>query len=110
MIKKVLIACGGEVAIRLISEFAESNVRTVAVYTEEDCNSKHVQLADEIICIGKTVKSCESDWPRIISAAEISDADAIHPGGGPLSTHDRFAEVCTENGIKLIGRDTEPTD
>ena len=110
MIRKVLIACGGEAAIRLISGFAKSSVRTVAVYTAEDCNSGHMRLADEAVCIGETLKSYESDWPLIISAAEVSDADAIHPGDGPLSIHERFAEACTESGIRLIGRDAEPTD
>jgi acetyl/propionyl-CoA carboxylase alpha subunit len=102
MIKKVLIACRGEAAARLLSQFTKANVRTVAVYTEEDCNSVHIQLADEAIRIGKTLKSYTSDWERIISAAEISDADAIHAGDGPLSAHERFAEVCTECGIKLF--------
>ena len=88
MIRKVLIACGGEVAIRLVSEFTKSDVQTAAVYTAQDCNSEHVQLADEAICIGETLKSYYGDWPRIISAAEISDVDAIHPGDGPLSTHE----------------------
>ena len=108
MIKKVLIACHGEVAIRLLSEFAGAAVKTVAVYTEQDSNSEHARLADEAICIGKTLKSYYSDWHRIISAAEISDVDSIHPGGGPLSTHERFAEVCTEIGIHLIGSNAEP--
>jgi acetyl-CoA carboxylase biotin carboxylase subunit len=107
MIKKVLIADHGDVAIRLLSKFAREGVRTVAVYTQEDCNSEHVQLADEVICIGRTLKSYHSDWERIISAAEVSDVNAIHPGDGPLSTHERFAEVCTECGIHLI-RDSEP--
>jgi acetyl-CoA carboxylase biotin carboxylase subunit len=108
MIKKVLIACGGEVAIRLIKEFARSNVQTVAVYTQEDCNSRHIQFADEGICIGEALASYENDWRRIVTAAEITDADSIHPGNGPLSKHERFAEVCTESGIHLIGRDAEP--
>src|SRR6266446_1339892 len=80
MIRKVLIADHGEVAIRLLSEFAGAGVKTVAVYTVQDCNSEHVRLADEAICIGKTLKSYHSDWHRIISAAEISEVDAIHPG------------------------------
>ena len=84
MIKKVLIACGGDTAIRLISQFAKANIRTVAVYTQEDCNSHHIQLADEAIRIGKTLKSYTKDWHLIISAAEITDADAIHAGDGPL--------------------------
>jgi len=109
MIKKVLIADHGDVAIRLLSKFAREGVRTVAVYTQEDCNSKHVQLADEVICIGRTLKSYHSDWHRIISAAEISEVDAVHPSDGPLSTHERFAEVCSDCGIHLI-RDSEPDD
>ncbi len=102
MIRKVLIACRGETATRLLSQFARSDIRTVAVYTEEDCNSEHVQLADETICIGKTLKSYASDWHRIISAAEICEVDAIHAGDGPLSAHERFAEVCTECGIQFL--------
>ena len=82
-------------------------MRTVAVYTQQDCNSEHIQLADESICIGKTLKSYYSDWNRIISAAEISEVDAIHPGDGPLSTHERFAEVCAEIGIQFLGRNAE---
>jgi len=102
MIRKVLIACGGEAAARLVSEFARAHVRTVAVYTGEDCNSEHVRSADEAICIGKSSSSYRSDWHRIISAAELSEVDAIHVGGGPLSTHERFAEVCAECGIHLM--------
>jgi len=108
MIRKALIACGGEDAIRLIKEFARSNVQTVAVYTQEDCNSRHIQFADEGIYIGEALVSYENDWRRIVTAAEITDADSIHPGNGPLSKHERFAEVCTECGIHLIGRDAEP--
>jgi acetyl-CoA carboxylase, biotin carboxylase subunit len=101
MIKKVLIACGGETAIRLVSKFAKANIRTVAVYTQEDFNSQHIQLADEAICIGTPLKSYNR-LDRVISAAEISDVDAIHAGDGPLSADERFAEVCVECGIKLI--------
>jgi acetyl/propionyl-CoA carboxylase alpha subunit len=107
MIRKVLIACGGEVAIRLIKEFARSKVRTVAVYTQEDGDSKHLQFADEGICIGESLGSYASDWRRVITAAKITDADSIHPGEGPLSTHAGFAEACTESGLHLIGRDAE---
>jgi acetyl/propionyl-CoA carboxylase alpha subunit len=102
MIRKVLIACRGEAANRLIAEFAKSNVRTVAVYTEEDHSAEHVQLADEIICIGETLKSYVTDWARIILAGEISDVDAIHAGGGPLSDHKEFAKGCAESGIRLM--------
>jgi acetyl-CoA carboxylase biotin carboxylase subunit len=101
MIKKVLIACRGEVATRLLSRFAKANIRTVAVYTQDDCNSVHIQLADEVICVGETLKSY-TRLDRIISAAEVSDADAIHAGDSPLSSDERFAEVCTECGIKLL--------
>ena len=104
MIKKVLIADHGDAAVRLLWEFKRVGVKTVTVYTEEDHSSAHVQLADETICIGKTLKSYSGDWHRIISAAEISEADAIHPGDGPLSTHERFAEVCAEIGIRFLGR------
>jgi biotin carboxylase len=103
-IRKVLIADHGEAAIRLLLEFKRVGVKTVTVYTQQDRNSKHVQLADEVICIGKTPKSYYSDWHRIISAAEISEVDAIQLGDGPLSTHERFAEVCAESGIQLFGR------
>ena len=103
-IRKVLIADHGDVAIRLLIEFKRVGVKTVAVYTEQDCNSQHVQLADEVVCIGRTLKCYHSDWHRIISAAEISEVDTIHVGYGPLSTHERFAEVCAESGIQLLGR------
>jgi acetyl-CoA carboxylase biotin carboxylase subunit len=107
MIKKVLIADHGDAAIRLLWKFKRANVKTVAVYTQADPNAEHVQLADEAICIGKTLKSYSSDWPRIISAAEISEADAIHPGDGPLCAHERFAEVCAEIGVRFLGGNTE---
>lgn len=103
MIRKVLIADHGHVAIRMLFEFKRVGVKTVAVYTQQDCNSEYLQMADQIICIGKTPKSY-GDWQRIISAAEISKVDAIHPGDGPLSTHERFAEVCAEIGVQLLGR------
>ena len=107
MIKKVLIADHGDVAIRLLSEFKRAGVRTVAVYTLQDSISKHVELADESICIGYTPKSYYSDWHRIISAAEITEVDAIHPGDGPLLTHERFAEICAEIGVQFLGWDPE---
>ena len=90
MIKKVLIACAGGTAIQLLSQFADANIQTVAVYTLEDCNSVHIQLADETVCIGKTLKSYTKDWHRVISAAEISEVDAIHAGDSPLSADERF--------------------
>lgn len=108
LIRKILIACRGETAIRLLSEFANADVRTVAVYTEQDCNSVHVELADEAVCIGTLLESYRCDWPRIISAAEITDVDAIHTGNGSLSTHERFAEICDECDIHVINGNAEP--
>jgi len=102
MVKKVVIACYGATAFRLMMEFKRVGVKTVAVYTSQDINPDYLQLADEAICIGDTSKSY-SDWSRIISVAEISDSDAIHPGDGPLSNHEHFTEVCHEIGIKLLG-------
>lgn len=104
MIKKVLIADHGAVAIRLLWEFKRAGVKTVAVYTAQDWNSQHVQLADESICIGDTLECYHRRWDRIISAAEIIEADAIHPGDGPLSIHKHFAEVCSNIGVKFLGR------
>lgn len=103
MINKVLIADHGDGAIRLLSEYKQAGVKTVAVYTVHDVNSEHVRLADEVICIGDTQTSYHGDWQRIISAAEISEVDAIHPGDGPLSTHKRFAEACSKIGVQLLG-------
>jgi len=82
-------------------------VKTVTVYTQEDHSAEHVQLADEVICIGKTLKSYSSDWHRIISAVEISEVDAVHPGAGPLATHERFAEVCADIGVRFLGGSAE---
>src|SRR5450755_519843 len=104
MFEKILVANRGEIAVRIIRACKELNVRTVAVYSEVDSNSMHVQLADEAICIGKAPAS-ESYLriDRIISAAEIADVDAIHPGYGFLSENAHFAEVCASCNIKFIG-------
>ena len=107
MFKKVLVANRGEIALRVIRVCRELGIKTVAVYSEADKYSLHVRFADEAICIGKTLKSYSSDWHRIISAAEISEADAIHPGDGPLAAHERFAEVCDEIGVQFLGRNAE---
>jgi acetyl/propionyl-CoA carboxylase alpha subunit len=107
MIRKVLIADHGEVAVGLISEFKRAGVRTVAVYTVQDCNSEHVQAADEIICIGDTPKDYIDCWQHIISAAEISEVDAIQLGGGALSGHQGFADACAKIGVQLLGRNAE---
>jgi acetyl-CoA carboxylase biotin carboxylase subunit len=104
MFKKILIANRGEIALRIICACKELGVRTVAVYSEADRNSLHVRFADEAICIGPA-KSSRSylDMPAVISAAEITNVNAIHPGYGFLSENPDFAEVCTESGIKFIG-------
>ncbi|MFM8765541.1 MAG: acetyl-CoA carboxylase biotin carboxylase subunit [Spartobacteria bacterium] len=104
MFKKILIANRGEIALRIIRACKELGVQSVAIYSEPDIDSLHVQLADEAICIGPAVSS-ESylKIDRIISAAEICDADAIHPGYGFLAENAHFAEVCASCKIKFIG-------
>jgi acetyl-CoA carboxylase biotin carboxylase subunit len=104
MFKKVLIANRGEIALRIIRACKELGVATVAVYSEPDIHSLHVQLADEAICIGPAAGS-ESylKIDRIISAAEISDVDAIHPGYGFLAENAHFAEICASANIAFIG-------
>jgi len=104
MFEKVLVANRGEIAVRIIRACKELNIRTVAVYSEADTNSMHVQLADEAICIGKGPSS-ESYLriDRIVSAAEIADVDAIHPGYGFLSENAHFADVCENCNIRFIG-------
>ena len=104
MFEKVLVANRGEIAVRIIRACKELNIRTVAVYSDVDANSMHVQLADEAICIGKA-PSNESYLriDRIISAAEIADVDAIHPGYGFLSENAHFADVCESCNIRFIG-------
>ena len=102
--KKILIANRGEIAVRVISACKELGIQTVAVYSEADRYSSHVRFADQAICIGPA-KSARSylDIPSIISAAEITNVDAIHPGYGFLSENAGFAEVCETSGIKFIG-------
>ncbi len=104
MLRKVLIANRGEIALRVICACKELGIRTVAVYSEADRNSLHVRYADEAICIGPP-RSAESylNVPAVISAAEIADVDAIHPGYGLLSENANFAEVCRASNIKFIG-------
>jgi acetyl-CoA carboxylase biotin carboxylase subunit len=104
MFSKVLIANRGEIAIRVIRACKELGIKTVAVYSEADKNSLHVEFADEAICIGKGA-AAESylNISSIISAAEITDSDAIHPGYGFLAENSHFAEVCESCGIKFIG-------
>jgi acetyl-CoA carboxylase biotin carboxylase subunit len=104
MFKKVLVANRGEIALRVIRACKELDVKTVAVYSEADVDSMHVHLADEAICIGPG-PSTESylKIARIISAAEIANVDAIHPGYGFLSEKEEFAEICEKCKIKFIG-------
>jgi len=104
MIQKILIANRGEIALRIIRACREMGIKTLAVYSEADVQSLHVQLADEAICIGGP-KSSDSYLraDRIISAAEIADVDAIHPGYGFLSENAKFAEQCESCNIKFIG-------
>jgi acetyl-CoA carboxylase biotin carboxylase subunit len=104
MFKKILIANRGEIALRIIRACKELGIQSVAVYSEPDLDSLHVQLADEAICIGPA-SSSESylKIDRIISAAEIADVDAIHPGYGFLAENAHFAEVCASCNIKFIG-------
>jgi acetyl-CoA carboxylase biotin carboxylase subunit len=103
-IKKILIANRGEIALRIVCACKELGIRTVAVYSEPDRHSLHVRFADEAVCIGPA-KSSRSylDIPSIISAAEITGAEAIHPGYGFLSENAGFAEVCEVSGLKFIG-------
>src|SRR5215510_6321010 len=102
--KKILIANRGEIAVRVICACKELGIQTVAVYSEADRYSSHVRFADQAICIGPA-KSARSylDMPSIISAAEITNVDAIHPGYGFLSENAGFAEVCETSGLKFIG-------
>src|SRR6202046_2834062 len=104
MFQKMLIANRGEIAVRVICACKDLGIKTVAVYSEADRNSLHVRFADEAICIGPA-KSARSylDIPSVISAAEITNADAIHPGYGFLSENADFAEVCETSEIKFIG-------
>ena len=104
MIQKILIANRGEIALRIVRACREMGIKTLAVYSEADVQSLHVQLADEAICIGGP-RSSDSYLraDRIISAAEIADVDAIHPGYGFLSENAKFAEQCESCNIKFIG-------
>jgi acetyl-CoA carboxylase biotin carboxylase subunit len=104
MFKKILIANRGEIALRIIRTCREMGIRTVAVYSTADRESLHVKFADEAVCIGKPAGADSYlNIPNIIAAAEITNADAIHPGYGFLAENARFAEICGQNGLKFIG-------
>jgi len=110
MLRKVLIANRGEIALRVISACKEMGIRTVAIYSEADRNSLHVRFADEAICIGPPRPGDSYlNVPAVISAAEIANVDAIHPGYGLLSENANFAEVCRVSNIKFIGPPPEVT-
>jgi acetyl-CoA carboxylase biotin carboxylase subunit len=104
MFDKILIANRGEIAVRIIRACKELGIRTMAVYSQADTNSLHLQLADEAVCIGPGPSS-ESylKIDRIISAAEIGDVEAIHPGYGFLAENAHFVEICENCNIKFIG-------
>jgi acetyl-CoA carboxylase biotin carboxylase subunit len=108
MLRKVLVANRGEIALRVLSACRELGIRTVAVYSEADRDALHVRFADEAICIGPP-RLAESylNVPAVISAAEIANVDAIHPGYGLLSENTHFAEVCRASNIKFVGPSPE---
>ncbi len=108
MFNKVLIANRGEIALRVIRACKELGIKTVAVYSEADRDSLHVRFADEAVCIGPPPsKESYLNIPRIIAAAEITGADAIHPGYGFLAENEDFADICETSGIKFIGPSAE---
>lgn len=111
MFKKILIANRGEIALRIIRTCKEMGIKTVAVYSKADEESLHVRFADEAVCIGPAPSS-ESylKIPNIIAAAEITNADAIHPGYGFLSENSKFSKICAEHEIKFIGASGEHID
>ncbi|MBD8490317.1 acetyl-CoA carboxylase biotin carboxylase subunit [Echinicola sp. CAU 1574] len=111
MFKKILIANRGEIALRVIRSCKEMGIKTVAVYSTADKDSLHVRFADEAVCIG-AAPSRESylNIPRIIAAAEITNADAIHPGYGFLSENAEFSKICEEYNIKFIGASSDMID
>jgi acetyl-CoA carboxylase biotin carboxylase subunit len=104
MFKKILIANRGEIALRIIRTCKEMGIKTVAVYSTADRDSLHVRFADEAVCIGPPPsRDSYLNIPNIISAAELTNADAIHPGYGFLSENAKFSAICAEYGIKFIG-------
>ncbi|MFZ9754881.1 MAG: acetyl-CoA carboxylase biotin carboxylase subunit [Bacteroidia bacterium] len=111
MFKKILIANRGEIALRIIRTCKEMGIKTVAVYSTADRDSLHVRFADEAVCIG-SAQSRDSylNMPRILAAAEVTNADAIHPGYGFLSENAKFSALCRDHGIKFIGATPEQID
>lgn len=108
MLKKVLIANRGEIAVRIIRACREMGISTVAVYSEIDKEALHTQLADEAVCIGSAMpKDSYLNITNILSACVLTGADAIHPGFGFLSENPKFAKMCRQCNIKFIGPDYE---
>ncbi len=111
MFKKILIANRGEIALRIIRTCREMGIKTVAVYSTADAESLHVKFADEAVCIGPPPSNLSYlKMANIIAAAEITNADAIHPGYGFLSENSKFSKICQEHGIKFIGASPEMID
>ncbi|WP_203256543.1 acetyl-CoA carboxylase biotin carboxylase subunit [Hyunsoonleella ulvae] len=111
MFKKILIANRGEIALRVIRTCKEMGIKTVAVYSTADADSLHVKFADEAVCIGPPASTDSYlKMSNVISAAEITNADAIHPGYGFLSENAKFSQICEEHGIKFIGASAEMID
>ena len=108
MFKKILVANRGEIAMRIIRTCKEMGIKTVAVYSTADKESLHVRFADEAVCIGPAQSADSYLKPaNIIAAAEITNADAIHPGYGFLSENSKFSKICDEHSIKFIGASSE---
>ncbi|MDP6461035.1 MAG: biotin carboxylase N-terminal domain-containing protein, partial [Gemmatimonadota bacterium] len=108
MIRKILVANRGEIAVRIVRACRELDIATVAVHSEADQDALHVRLADEDVCIGPpSAQESYLNVPRILSAAEITDCDAIHPGYGFLAENARFAEICASCGLTFIGPSPE---
>ena len=108
LFNKILIANRGEIAVRVIRACKELGIKTVAIYSEADKESLHVKLADESVCVGPaSTAQSYNNLPSILSAAEITDAEAIHPGYGFLSENPQFAEACLTSGITFIGPSAE---
>ena len=104
MFDKILVADRGEIALRVIRACKELGIATVAIHSEADNNSLHVGLADEDVCIGPPAgDQSYRNYSRVLSAAEITNADAIHPGYGPLAENSEFADLCVACGIEFIG-------
>ncbi len=111
MFRSILIANRGEIAVRIIRACRNMGIKSIAVYSKEDKDSLHVQLADRRVCIGEgPAKNSYLNMERIISAAKNTDADAIHPGFGFLSENADFVRLCKENGIVFIGPSAEVID